>query len=116
MIVGIYSVHDEKADAYMPPFFVKSDMVAARMFIDGVHAETNAAFRENPEDFELRIIGTFDDESGALTPHPGGPAVILTAQAAIRTRFEQERKRHNDANSKMVRELTSAEEAISGRS
>lgn len=57
--LGMYSIFDEKADAYLPPFMLPNDPMAVRTFCDCVADQTHA-FGRNPADYTLFRLGTFD--------------------------------------------------------
>lgn len=59
------AVYDEKARAFMVPFFTSNIEVAKRSF--GAAARTpNQLISQNPEDFTLYQLGTFDDITGQV--------------------------------------------------
>nr|DAV55806.1 MAG TPA: DNA binding protein [Microviridae sp.] len=65
MILHIYSIFDNKARAYLPPFFMVNDQVAYRAFADAV-ADPSHQFSKNPNDYCLYCIGSFDDSTGGI--------------------------------------------------
>jgi len=71
MIQFIYSIHDSKAEAYLPPFYLHNKNMAIRSFRDCVTDEGHT-FNRHPEDYSLWEIGEFDDATGEIiyyTPH-----------------------------------------------
>lgn len=64
MIVGIYSMYDDKAGVH-GPFFVINDAVAEREFYNRTHTDGSPQ-NTNPEDWHLYKLGTFDDVEGAI--------------------------------------------------
>jgi len=65
MKLNVYSVRDSKADTYNKPFCVSTHGEAIRSF----HAackQSGSMLNENPEDFNLYHIGTFDQATGEL--------------------------------------------------
>lgn len=77
----ICAVRDRQLDAFMRPFAAQSRGQAIRSFGD----ETNrngSDLHAHPEDYELYELGTFDDDTGALTPH-AKPASIAIATNLI---------------------------------
>jgi len=71
MIQFIYSINDNKAQAYLPPFFLHNKNIAIRHFADCVK-DKNHQFAKNPEDYSLWEIGEFDDNTGEIkyySPH-----------------------------------------------
>lgn len=70
MISAMFAVFDQKAKAYMQPFFSQSAGTAARAFAVAVNDPTTM-LSKHPEDFSLWEIGVFDDDSAyihALSP------------------------------------------------
>ena len=63
----IFTVYDQKAKAYLPPFFLPKPEMALRVFTDCVNDPTHA-FGKHPADYTLLQIGDFDDTSGEIIP------------------------------------------------
>lgn len=59
------SVFDSAVQAYAPPVLVPSTGIAVRSFTDEVNRNdaNNALFR-HPDDFELRLLALFDENTG----------------------------------------------------
>lgn len=59
------AVRDSAVQAFNRPFFVPTVAVATRSFADEVNrnAPENQMFA-HPDDFELWVVGAFDDETG----------------------------------------------------
>ena len=68
MIQEIFTIHDSKAEAFLPPFFQPNKSVAQRMFFNAV-ADTATDFSRFPEDYTLFSIGTFDNIAGVIEHH-----------------------------------------------
>ncbi len=68
MIYRAFVVHDTKAQAFIPPWFLTTDALAKRAFADCVN-DKNHTFGAHPEDYNLFKIGTFDDQDGTVTSH-----------------------------------------------
>lgn len=82
MIFKIFSVFDEKAAAYLPPFYLPTTPMAVRSFADCVN-DPGHAFGKHPQDFTLFELGSFDDSSAEfreLDKHPlhNGLEVIVS--------------------------------------
>lgn len=83
MIYTIVSVFDRAAQAFGRPVYTNSKGLAVRSFTD----EVNRPDRENqmnthPEDFDLFLLGTFDDSNGLYvleTP----PTMLQRAQDVL---------------------------------
>lgn len=66
MILQVFSVYDVKSDLYGTPFFMASRGQAIRAFSDLVN-DTQSQVNRYPDDFVLRVIGSFSDGSGELS-------------------------------------------------
>lgn len=63
----MFSVYDEKARAYLPPFILPEIGMATRTFGDCINSEDHQ-FGKHPSDYTLFKIADFDDETGEPTP------------------------------------------------
>lgn len=79
MIVKAFSVYDEKAAAFMPPFFMTTAGQAVRAFSDAVTGKDSDLAR-HPEDYSLYVVGEFNQGTGALEALI--PSCIITGIAA----------------------------------
>lgn len=61
----IFSVYDEKAEAYLQPFYFTTVNQAIRAITDCV-ADPNHNFNRHASDFTLFQIGTFFDDTGKI--------------------------------------------------
>lgn len=61
--MNIYSIHDQAAMYFLPPFFAKTDAQAIRMFIGSL----GDSFPHRA-DFNLFRVGKFDENDGTITP------------------------------------------------
>ncbi|WNK12698.1 MAG: nonstructural protein [Microvirus sp.] len=80
MILKMYSVYDNKAQAYLAPFCCVNNMVALRMFGDSA-GDANHMFNRHPLDYHLFEMGEFDDVSGlvqAVLPVNLGAAAMFS--------------------------------------
>jgi hypothetical protein len=69
MKMQIVSIFDRAAKLYSRPAFVQSRAAAVRSFGDEVRTvRENNDLNKHPGDFELTLIGEFDDETGTLIP------------------------------------------------
>lgn len=62
-----FVIYDDKAKAYLPPFFLPEIGMAIRAFGDCVN-DPKHNFGAHPADYTLFCTGTFDDRSGLLEP------------------------------------------------
>nr|UXQ88061.1 MAG: nonstructural protein [Microvirus sp.] len=78
----IYSIHDQKADGFITPFFLGNDELAKRAFIQCVQ-DPNHQFCKSPSDFTLFQLGEFEIESANISMNPSpltlGNGVIYTS-------------------------------------
>lgn len=59
------SVFDSALGAYAPPVLVPSKGIAVRSFSDEVNRkDAQNTLNQHPEDFELRLLATFDEQNG----------------------------------------------------
>ncbi len=101
MLQRIFTIHDRKAGAYFPPFYLPQVGQAVRTFADCVN-DINHEFSKHPEDYTLFAIGTFDDNTAiAITKPPeslgnGVDFVQETPQAELELEeIELEKKKGN---------------------
>lgn len=73
-----FTVHDQKAETFMPPFFVPSRGLAIRAFEDCINSEDHH-FGKHPADYTLFYLGNFDTDTGSFltdeAKHPIGNGV-----------------------------------------
>lgn len=70
------AVWDDKAEAYLPPFFVAAPGQGIRLFTDGCN-DKESPFGKHPSDYRLYRLGEFDDSSGELV-FIGTPTLLVT--------------------------------------
>lgn len=83
----VVSVFDHATGLYGMPMVFVARGAAMRSFIDEVNrkGEDNGLFA-HPEDFEMRVLSEFDDETGVFTaPSEGVGAVLLRGKDARNT-------------------------------
>lgn len=68
MIKRIFGIFDIKAEVYLNPFFETTTGQATRAFSDAIN-QPDSPFGRHPNDFSLRELGTFENESGVLVSH-----------------------------------------------
>lgn len=59
----VFVIYDDKAKAYLPPFFLPEMGMGVRTFGDCVN-QVGHPFFMHPSDYTLFAAGTFDDRSG----------------------------------------------------
>ena len=74
MIHQIFTIHDITSELYTQPFFGINDAVAIRSCANLVQ-NPGTTFYDNPEDFRLYHIGTFNDENLEIVQ--SGPRLVV---------------------------------------
>lgn len=67
MIYGVYSIFDSAAGVFTAPTIDISDASAIRAFQQAL-ANSGSVMNFKPDDFSLYQIGSFDVETGVLSP------------------------------------------------
>lgn len=67
MKLNAYTLYDNKALQYHPPFFASTDGAAVRSLSDLV-SDLNTGPGRHPGDYVLYFVGTYDDSNGQLWP------------------------------------------------
>lgn len=62
----VYSVKDNKACSFQGCYLFTTDGVAVRALTSQTMLQGNPVLKENPEDFDLYCVGSFDEETGKL--------------------------------------------------
>lgn len=83
MIINLYAVYDEKAQAFMSPFQNTNDGMAIRSFIQACQ-NPEVPFSKYPLDYTLFRVGKYDDEKAVFTNEEPKAQQLLTASDAIR--------------------------------
>lgn len=64
----VLAIRDRAATCYGQPFYSTSTGGAIRSFSDEINrAEPNNQLNRHPEDFDLFLLGEFDDQTGKFT-------------------------------------------------
>lgn len=75
-IYEVYSIRDDIAETYAPPFIAENDGVAIRAFGDGQSKQMH------PEDYSLYLIGQYDPFTGHLIPRE--KPILITDNAIMK--------------------------------
>lgn len=67
MMLFCYSIYDNKALVFHPPFYASTDAQASRTFADVVN-DVNTNIGRHPADFSLFLVGSYSDQKGELMP------------------------------------------------
>ncbi|WNK14833.1 MAG: nonstructural protein [Microvirus sp.] len=83
MLLKVYSVHDIKVGAYLPPIYFRSKGEAIRAF-SAAAMQTDHDFHKYASDYTLFEIGSWDDANAKfeshLTPIPVGKALDFLSE------------------------------------
>lgn len=66
----LYTIRDNKVEAYLPPFVAANPGTAMRMLVDDAK-NPNSMLGKHPSDFELFEIGEWNDVMGMVNPLEG---------------------------------------------
>lgn len=80
MITHAFAVYDKDTGTYGVPFFQPHIALAIRAFKAAAN-DPNSMISRNPESFELRHLGNFNDQTGALLSDT--PETVATGLAAV---------------------------------
>jgi len=84
MILFVVCVKDRAADVFNRPFFVPHRNVAIRDFTDEVNRVAgDNPLNKHPDDFDLYLLGEFDDSRGAFSN--GDPQVLVRAKDVLQS-------------------------------
>ena len=91
MQLYMFSVFDQAAGAYLPPFFLPGVGVAKRTFTDCVQSETHQ-FGKHPEDYALIELGVFDDQEGKFQIYRTPETLLTGLQAKAKLTVVEDRE------------------------
>lgn len=69
MLQKMFTIYDDKAKAFLTPFFLPESGMAIRAFRDCINSADHQ-FGKNPEDYTLFTVGEFSDEDASVEDHP----------------------------------------------
>jgi len=67
MITEIFTIYDDATKIFMSPFFSHTANSAIRSIVTQLK-DPNSMLAQNPGDFTLYSLGTYDDHSGLVVP------------------------------------------------
>ncbi len=82
VITKIFAIYDNKAKAYMQPFFAGTAGLALRTFSDSANSQ-ETIFHQHATDFCLFEIGEYNDETAELNSHKETKNLGLAADYLI---------------------------------
>ena len=66
----VFSIRDRAADLFGRPFYTNTNGSAVRSFTDEINRNNpDNALSAHPEDFDLYLLGEFDDSDGSFNCH-----------------------------------------------
>lgn len=65
LLLGLYAINDEKAQAFFNPFVARTSGESHRSFGDSIN-DPQGNLGKHPSDFALYQIGTFDPSNGYI--------------------------------------------------
>lgn len=77
----LFSVRDIAADVYAPPFTSQNKMTAMRDFGHACR-DPQSNLSRNPEDYQLFIVGTFDEDLGIIVSQ--SPELVANATQFVK--------------------------------
>lgn len=80
MKLQIFSVYDRQVNAFLQPFYCRTQGEAIRSFTEAVN-DPNKPFGKYATDYALMGLGEFDDNSGSFLVHD--PVRIIAANEVI---------------------------------
>lgn len=84
----IIVVRDRAIDVYGTPFVTQTTAQAVRSFTDEVNnTQGNSAIAQHPDDYDLYIIGHYDETIAGITPLEM-PELVVRAKDLIRPKGE----------------------------
>lgn len=63
----VCAIMDAKVGAFSPPMYFRSKGEAVRSFLDAL-SDSQTSLSKHPRDYQMFLVGTFDDQTGHLTP------------------------------------------------
>lgn len=81
MIFELISLFDKKAEVYSPPSYYTHRAYMHRD-LQKLLSSGNGAYALHPEDFQVFLIGFFDDRTGVVSPSPEN--VIISELSAFK--------------------------------
>jgi len=84
MRVKLFSIYDRKAKVYMAPFVARSETDAIRQITSSLRDPQmrETPVFQHPDDFDVRVVADFDDETGQISPFVPAHMVATIAELA----------------------------------
>lgn len=95
MMLKMFSIYDQKAKAYITPFFLPTAGMAVRTFTDMVN-DPACQFSKHPEDYTLFLLGSLNDTTAEFQLEQT-PATMHNGVTLINPEQESDNEISNDA-------------------
>lgn len=82
MLKLIVAVRDRAVDAFGQPFFVRHELEAVRSFKDEINRD-KSDIGAHADDYDLYVIGTYDDASGVIVGSADGPKMLAVGKSLV---------------------------------
>ena len=102
MKLKIYTIYDQKAEAYLPPFYMQNNQMAVRALSDSVNNEEHQ-FGKYPEDYTLYTLGEFDDSTSIIKQFKESPMLVMTC-LSLKAKIKSDREAEFDALNEIIAE------------
>ena len=80
----VVSVYDRASEVFGRPAFISARGAAIRSFTDEVNrVDVNNELNRHPDDFDLYLLGEFEDSKGIFTLDDGGPTVLIRGKDVV---------------------------------
>lgn len=79
MTKNAYAIRDSKAEIFYPPFYQHTHGAAERDMKTLVN-DKSSTIAKHPEDFDLWLLGSFDDNTGVFTALPTPTHLVKAVQ------------------------------------
>ncbi|WNK13093.1 MAG: nonstructural protein [Microvirus sp.] len=81
MKIKVFSIRDRAIDTFAQPFYAASVGHAVRSFTDAVNRQDkDSNLFLHPDDFDLYLLGEFNDEYGSFSFREEGPEMVAVGK------------------------------------
>ncbi|AXH77062.1 MAG: nonstructural protein [Microviridae sp.] len=84
MQLMIVALKDRAADLFGKPFYVRTTAEAVRSLTDEAN-NAESTINKHPEDYDLFLLGSYDEDTGRIEQDVSHPSLIVRAQDLIRS-------------------------------
>lgn len=83
MKIFVCSIRDRATDCFGPPMFARAVQQGIRSFSEQVNSRDGGNVASHPEDFDLYLLGEFDDATGRFECPAGQPQMIAVGKDLV---------------------------------